>query len=106
LAIIIRVFLANKKINKFKGLHFLLKKTASPRKVSDRTIRGENKWSRQQLAKQMKSHRIPQWQGDKTTQYKESNRTRQGWGWDWFGAIGTSVQFFQLLLSVAQVLTL
>lgn len=69
--------MANKKLINPKGLQFLFKKKKnqhSSRKVTDRTIRGENKWSRQQLAKQMKSHRIPQWQEDETTQYKESDR--------------------------------
>lgn len=33
--------MANKKLINSKGLHFLFKKAASPRKVTDRTIREE-----------------------------------------------------------------
>lgn len=95
--------MANKKINNSKRSPipiFKNKNIASPRKVTDRTIRGGNKWPGQQLAKQMKSHRIPQWQEDETTQYKESDR-QGGPGWHWFGAIGMSAQFSKLLFSVA-----
>lgn len=83
--------MANKKLINPKGLQFLLKRknknkqkkrTAFSRKVTDRTISEGNKWSRQQLAKHVKSHRIPQWQEVETTQYKKVTG-QGGWGWGW-----------------------